>query len=363
MAAPGEARRNEVCERCFAPLTGGAAYCPECGAPTGEGAPGEDTQVHGDLAQANLLRLRGDLDGSERALLGVLRRLPNDPHAHEMLGDVCAEREETARAIEWYELALDLAPGLSDVRRKLDEARARLESRDAEDVAETLGLPSARPNAAWWPLAAAGALVVFAILIVAWPRAAAPASLRATVAAPADAAPATTPADPTRPTPVTEPTPEATGTEEDRKLLEALQAQAGSVRVQTVALDPRGGTMEVTFELGDADDPKAVAATLGKAALGVAPAALTASLHALHGGRLVFAADLPRAALNDADPLTNVWPSAPTTAPSNPPATTSTGGATAGTPTPPTTGTASSAPGAAPRTTAGVPGGTTHVMP
>ncbi len=313
MAAQGGSREGTFCERCFAPLTEGDAICPDCGAPTAEAAPGVDSPVHRELAQANLLRLRGDLDGSEKALLAVLRRYPNDPLAHEMLGEVCAERGELDRAIEWFELALDLAPDSVEAKRRLEEARRQLEARETADTAETLGLPSAGPTLAWAPLVGAGALVLVAAAIVFWPRAAAPRPLQATVVAPTAplTTPPATPESTTVPAPTTTPSTVvvgATGTEEERKLLEALRAQAGPVRVQSASLDPRTQTLAVAFEVAESDDPKATALAIGKAALSVAPTAMTASLHALRADRLVFAADLPRATMANPDPLTNLWP-------------------------------------------------------
>ncbi|RYG21905.1 tetratricopeptide repeat protein, partial [bacterium] len=150
LAAQGSAGKDgaAMCERCLAPLAPGEAFCPECGAPTGESLPAADSAVHNELAGANLLRLRGDLDGSEKALLGILRRFPNDPYAHEMLGDVCAARGETERAKEWYELALDLAPNSADIRRKLEHTDDKVEEQVTADTAETLGLPPSTPPAA-----------------------------------------------------------------------------------------------------------------------------------------------------------------------------------------------------------------------
>ncbi len=315
MAAPEERREDTTCARCFAHVPAGQAYCPECGAPTGEATPAADSKVHGELAQANLLRLRGDLDGSEKALLAILRRFPNDPHAHEMLGDVFVERGETDRAAEWYELALDLAPSSPDVRRKLQEARDHVDEREVADTAETLGLPSARTSLVWWPLAVSGALVILAIAIAAWPRSPAPRPLQATVVAPppVEATPANVTPTPA-PTPIPAPT-VGMGTEEDRKLLADLQARAGATRVQTVSLDPRTQTLEVSFEVSETDDAKSVATALGKEALAVAPAAMVTSLRALRAGRLVFAADLPRSAMGGDDPLTNVWPAPPSAVP------------------------------------------------
>ena len=316
MAVPGESREGTFCGKCFTHLSASETYCPECGAPTGEAAPAGESAVHGELAQANLLRLRGDHAGSEKALLAILRRYPNDPHAHEMLGDVCVESGEFERAAEWYELALDLAPNSPEIRRKLQETRERLDDRDVADTAETLGLPSAKSNLAWWPLAASGALVVLAVLIVAWPRQSAPATLRASATAPLEAvaAPVPTPA-PTPNTVVPTPVPEPSGTVEDRKLLAELQAKAGAIRVQTVTLDPRTQTLLVGFEVPEKDDPRELATVLGREALVVAPTAMTTTLRAVRSGRLVFAADLVRATMESAEPLTNVWPTTEPTMP------------------------------------------------
>ena len=326
MAAREEGREGTFCERCFGPLAVGETVCPDCGAPTDEGAAGSDSPAHRELAQANLLRLRGDLDGSEKALLAVLRRMPNDPLAHEMLGEVCAERGELDRAVEWYELALDLAPNSTEARRRLQEARERLEARDTADTAETLGLPSARPALTWAPLAGVGALVALAAIVALWPRSAAPRPLRATVVAPTTptlssaAPPASLPAS----TPATVVPPSASGTEEERKLLEGLRAQSGTARVQSASLDPRTQTLAVTFEIGEADDPKLAAIAIGRAALGLAPTAMTASLRAVRADRLALVADLPRATMANAEPLTNLWP-AETPVATPPPASAPTG--------------------------------------
>ena len=316
LAVPGESREGTICAKCFAQISPGETYCPECGAPTGDAAPAAESAVHGELAQANLLRLRGDRVGSEKALLAVLRRYPNDPHAHEMLGDVCREGGEFDRAAEWYELALDLAPNSPDLRRKLEETHDHLGERDVADTAETLGLPSAKTAYAAWPLAVSGALVVLAVLIVAWPRQAPPATLRAQATAPVETLP--TPVQTPMPTPrtvVPTPTPELTGTEEDRKLLADLQAKAGAIRVQTVTLDPRTGTLLVGFEVPEKDDPRTLAVILGREALAVAPTAMMSSLRAVRAGRLVFAADLARAKMESEDPLTSVWPTTEPTMP------------------------------------------------
>jgi len=350
LAVQGASREGTFCERCFAPVGKEETYCPECGAPIGEATPAAESVVHGELAQANLLRLRGEFDASEKALLTVLRRFPNDPHAHEMLGDVCADRGEGARAVEWYELALDLAPNTPDVRRKLVETRDRLDERETADTAEQIGLPPAAPSVAWWPLAASGAILVLAILVAAWPRNPAPGIRQATVVAPASeasvVAPNSNPATAVTTDPAVVPN---SGTEQDHRLLADLQKLPDGARAQSVVTDPRG-RLDVTFELADTDDPKSIALALGKAALGIAPTATTVTLRAVRSGALVFTADISRATMESIDPLTNVWPSATTEAPAtvgSEPGTGATGGTTTtGTITPGTTPSGSAALGA-----------------
>ncbi len=323
---------DAFCERCFAPLAAGDTYCPDCGAPVDASAPDADSAVHSELAQANLLRLRGDLDGSEKALIAILRRYPNDPLAHEMLGDVCAERGEIDRAKEWYELALDLSPDSADIKRKLETAGTTVTQQATADTAETLGLPPSTPPAAWWPLAGAGALLLLAIAVAAWPKSPSPSPLKGTVSAPvADVVKPDVTPDPApiqNPTPA--PAPSPVGSEEERKLLTELQAKPDGSHVQSVVLDPRTQAIVVTFDIGETDDAHVLALSLGRATLEAAPAVSMVTLRALRAGSLSFAADLARAGSDGSDPLTNIWP-----APVAPPGTETT---------PPSTGPSSSPP-------------------
>jgi hypothetical protein len=120
-----------LCDKCFSVLTADATYCEECGAPQGE-TPGSDSIVYPEIARANLLRLRGNLDEAESVCLAVLKRFPNNPAAHVMMGDLCFEADKLENAKQWYEMALDLTPGDEGVRRKM---RAVAES-SSERLAE-----------------------------------------------------------------------------------------------------------------------------------------------------------------------------------------------------------------------------------
>jgi len=351
LAAQGSQGKTSdaFCERCFAPLASGDTYCPDCGAPVDATAPDADSVVHGELAQANLLRLRGDLSGSEKALIAILRRYPNDPLAHEMLGDVCVERGEIDRAKEWYELALDLAPDSAEIKRKLETAGTTMTEQATADTAETLGLPPSTPPAAWWPLAGAGALLLLAIAVAAWPKSPPPLPMKGTVNAPV--ADSTVPKiEPNPVAPAPEPAPAPVGSEEERKLLAELQAKPDGSHVQSVVLDPRTQAIVVSFDIAESDDPRVLALSLGRETLEAAPAVAMVTLRALRAGSLAFAADLPRTGSDATDPLTNVWP-APT-APTDPTATPpSTGPAS----TPPATGGPSTPPATTPPATTGTP--------
>ncbi|MEO7453713.1 MAG: tetratricopeptide repeat protein [Fimbriimonadales bacterium] len=116
-----------LCDKCFCVLQAEATYCEECGAPQGS-SPGSDSIVYPEIARANLLRLKGDLDSAEKVCLAVLRRFPNNPAAHGMMGDLCFEAGKLENAKQWYEMALDLTPNDEGLRRKLkaiDESSAK----------------------------------------------------------------------------------------------------------------------------------------------------------------------------------------------------------------------------------------------
>lgn len=93
-------------------------FCDDCGAPLGE-TTGSDSIMYPEIARANLLRLKGSLDEAEKVCLGVLKRFPNNPAAHGMMGDLCFEAGKLENAKQWYEMALDLTPNDEGLRRKM----------------------------------------------------------------------------------------------------------------------------------------------------------------------------------------------------------------------------------------------------
>lgn len=157
-----EGKGKVLCEMCFAYVSGDLEACPECGAPLSSDALPADTdeQVHGDLAQANLLRMRKDFKGAEDLCLSILRRFPNNASANVLLGDIAAERQDWAQAAEWYDLALDLIPDNASVRGKLNEMRQKEQEVTQSQSVEQIGLPVRK-----FPWTMVGAMVGFLILV------------------------------------------------------------------------------------------------------------------------------------------------------------------------------------------------------
>lgn len=144
MAVPAPSSGFNLCEKCFAMLDVGAEFCPDCGAPVGAvpGAPGSDAEIYPQLAQANLLRMRGDYKLAENVCLAILHRFPNNATANTLLGDIAAERGDLEHAVQWYELALDLLPDSDIDKSKLAAAKKRISERDVAETAQQLELPT-----------------------------------------------------------------------------------------------------------------------------------------------------------------------------------------------------------------------------
>lgn len=110
----------KLCDKCFSVLEKDSIFCKECGASFDESQSAtSDTIVYPEIARANLLRLRGDLEQAEKVCLAVLKRFPNNPAAHGMMGDLALEGGKLDTAKQWYEMALDLTPNDEGLRRKL----------------------------------------------------------------------------------------------------------------------------------------------------------------------------------------------------------------------------------------------------
>lgn len=106
---------------------------PLSGSPSGrppQVQPGRETSAGGPgLARANLLRMRGHWEEAEAECAAVIRRQPDDPTAHSLLGDIYLDQGRIADAERWYQLALDIDPGRVADRRRLQRAGELLAAR------------------------------------------------------------------------------------------------------------------------------------------------------------------------------------------------------------------------------------------
>lgn len=148
MAVQGQPN-EKMCPQCFEINPLGATFCQLCGAAftdSKESTEGSDQEVYRDLAQTNLLKMRGAYKEAVQVCLGILKRYPNNATAHTLLGDIYSEQGDLQQAAEWYEMALDLNPKSESDRRKLDEVRHKMEMKDKAETVEQLGIPEKAPR-------------------------------------------------------------------------------------------------------------------------------------------------------------------------------------------------------------------------
>lgn len=305
--------------------------CPECGAPTQSDKPflAADAPAHRDLSEANLLRVRGEIEQAERKCLSILRKFPNDPGAHTLLGDIHFDRGDWPRAIEWYELALELNPGNMIDREKLAEARIRQDEQLYSTTVEQIGLSSAPSSAPW---VAAGLMGVVAVLaFAAWSLT----SLKKPIKTSSNPTEVTVTAPQSRPVtpkistvgqpemPATEhdmnaaaaggatnsgstsenPMAPAPGTtDEDRTIAQLLQQRSTEgARLLDVAQDPRTKAVALTFSVATGDDMRRIGAILARDTFGQVPDALIVTLRGVDGEKVAFVADATRVRLRETE--------------------------------------------------------------
>jgi hypothetical protein len=146
----------------------GAAFCGECGAPTNSdpALEGSDTVVYPEIAKANLLRLRGEEKEAEKICLAILRRFPNNPASHVLLGDIKVEEGKLDQAKQWYEMALELTPENAALRAKLVRLNETLARQQTEYGVS--GLEVRPPSKGILGLLIAGALMLCVVAALAF---------------------------------------------------------------------------------------------------------------------------------------------------------------------------------------------------
>lgn len=124
-----------ICPYCGAEISEDSRFCPECGAPLKEEsgiAEGLhiEREVYSLLSTANLYRIRGLWQEAENKCVEVLRRYPNNPTAHSLLGDIYADQGRWEEAKEWYELAVELNPSSQVDKKKLERVKNIMEEKE-----------------------------------------------------------------------------------------------------------------------------------------------------------------------------------------------------------------------------------------
>lgn len=110
------------CAQCGTDLQDGQQNCASCGAPVArQGTTDSDEEIHRLLAEANLLRIRKQLDEAVSLCTRVLRLDPANATAHSLMGDIYRDEENYRESLGWYKLAVQLNPANQADRKKLDE--------------------------------------------------------------------------------------------------------------------------------------------------------------------------------------------------------------------------------------------------
>jgi hypothetical protein len=128
------------------------------------------------LMRANIFRERREQALAAALCSEVLRRNPTNPEAHSLMGDIARDQGKLKDAIEWYKLALDLAPDNPVDRKKLEAviekeyaaAPTGTFNRLKGDLAGQLGGAAAEMRAAAIPLTvyiALGAMICVIVLV------------------------------------------------------------------------------------------------------------------------------------------------------------------------------------------------------
>lgn len=290
-------------------------------------------KIYPELARANLLRMRGDYKGAIDQCLSILKRYPEDPDAHTLIGDIYAEQGDLGQAAQWYELALDLNPNSAADKQKLRYVQERARDREAASAAQQLGLPPERPSL--WIYASVLVVLAIVVGVGAFALGRQADAKRTTRTVPITAPGGETSGNPTAEDPAA---PVIESAAEDAEARSVLAANLpGGINLLSVIKDPRTQELIVTYGMRADESERAVAAEVARAALNQFVSSQTVILRGVKSGRLAHVATADRARLAAYTPpavgdatslanaiLTNEWSPAgvPTTpppvAPSNP---------------------------------------------
>ena len=111
-----------ACAQCSAVIPDGFKYCANCSAALArQSVTGIGDDTHRLLAEANLLRIRKQLDEAIAICTRVLRLDPANATAHSLMGDIHRDEGDYREALGWFKLAVQLNPDNPADRKKLEE--------------------------------------------------------------------------------------------------------------------------------------------------------------------------------------------------------------------------------------------------
>lgn len=262
------------------------------------------------LAEANVARMRGEHHRAQDLLRQVLDASPDDPDATLMLGEVFADQGDLEKALPYLDQAAVLRPHSRPLIEKRDELKRRIADRDVASVVAQLGLPTTKSRAKLWAMMSAAVVFGFALLSFFLGRAMDRGQKE--VSAPIDIQPIKT-AQVTEPE-VTEPDAPVVPTkrdsgitiidfrpDDDKQLLSSLKSQVPEPDNLTEARrDNRTGNISLTLRQLAGADNKTVAATYAATVLRAMKDCPGVSVRVEVASKLVYEADLTRAALEGA---------------------------------------------------------------
>ncbi len=231
-----------ICPKCGAEIPKEARYCPECGALLSEEGAGElglERDIFSLLAVANLYRVRGLWQEAEAKCIEVLRRYPNNPTAHSLLGDIYADQGRWEEAKQWYEMAVELAPSSQVDIKKLERVKKILEERERATKGKMI---------TWGAVALALMAMLFSVfLFIQWHKPPLPTTSFAPLPPPASTTP-TVPLPQGEASPPSLPPPPPAFTPREQNIAKAiLDADIPTIRNVNVIIDPSTQTALITI--------------------------------------------------------------------------------------------------------------------
>jgi hypothetical protein len=251
------------CLNCNASVDSGETTCSKCGTPLTDASSSDNPEVaaqndtiHQLLLNANLLKIRGDLDGAVAECINALRIDPDNITAHSLIGDIYRGQGKAEEALRWYRLALDISPNSMRDRARVDE----LTKEELEKVGPAASTDWKFSSLTLWTLLAVFIALTVVTLGIHMRRA--PhrdlADRRPSAAATIDQSPSTEDAqssaqpkgEATAPAPV-KPVFPTEHTDREATVIGKMNASSilmnGNIRVSGMVIDPRDNSATITF--------------------------------------------------------------------------------------------------------------------